>query len=390
MTPTRERKSRVLFVDDDRNVLESLRRMLHARRGVWDMHFCQCPRDALATLLASPFDTVVSDLRMPGLTGLELLQRLQETAQTRDVPVIIVTGEADRSLKRKALDLGASDLLNKPVEGDDLVARIRSSLRLKAAQDDLRAYSRELEGRVIRRTAELADSRLDIVWRLGKAAEFRDEQTGDHVVRVGCYSRAVAGALGLGREFTETIFLAAPLHDIGKIGIPDAVLRKRGALSPEEWRVMRTHCAIGASIVSADSKLAGAFRAWAGARPEPAAGANPLLTMASAISLAHHEKWDGSGYPRGLRRDDIPLEGRVVAIADVYDALRSKRPYKPALSWQAALAILQDGVGRHFDPEVYRAFRAAEDEIRAIEVMFADQAATGEEGEAGRAPWAAR
>ena len=201
-------RPRVLFVDDELNVLRSYERSLRAQRQIWEMHFVACPFDAFNRLELEDFDAVVSDIRMPGISGLQLLKNVKANPATKDVPVIIVTGEADRELKRVALDLDATDLLSKPVDHDDLIARIRSALRTKSYADRLKQQNQLLERRVTERTSELIASRIDILWRLGKAAEFRDEETGNHVVRVGGYSHAIARAMGVDKEFAEILFLA--------------------------------------------------------------------------------------------------------------------------------------------------------------------------------------
>jgi putative two-component system response regulator len=231
--------------------------------------------------------------------------------------------------------------------------------------------------------AELAASRLEVIWRLAKAAELRDEQTGNHVIRVGCYSRAVAAAMGLSPQRVEGIFLAAPLHDIGKIGVPDALLLKTGILTGDERRRMQQHCEIGAAILADRCKFLDLARRLIGspvnihsASARTSAQGNPVLHMASAIALCHHEKWDGSGYPRRLAGEAIPLEARIVAIADVYDALRSDRSYKRALPRDEAMHILRRGSGSHFDPAVHAAFVKAQDEVTSIERDLLDAATT--------------
>jgi len=379
-------KKRILFVDDDQAVLESLRRMLRRQRNVWEMTYVDHPATAWEQLLTKKFDTVVFDVKMPGISGLELLQRIGQTAKTRDVPAVMLTGLSDGALKRRALDLGAADLLNKPVEREDLLARLHSVLRLKSYQDELKAANGLLEQRVQERTEELSHSRLDIIWRLGKAAEHRDEETGNHVIRVGCISRVIAEALGKDHRFVETLFLAAPLHDIGKIGIPDTILQKRGPLGPGQWEVMRQHCVIGERILREDSRIRVAFHEWRGAdsRTELEGFANPLLNMAASIALTHHEKWDGTGYPQGLLGEEIPIESRIVAIADVFDAVTSRRPYKGPQSEEEALRIIHETAGSHFDPNVYGAFMRALSEIQAIRKRFADKAEVLPESEEPR------
>jgi putative two-component system response regulator len=367
-------KRRILFVDDEPGVLDGLRRMLRAYRCRWEMSFVRSATEALDQIAHAPFDVVVSDVMMPGKDGFEFLADLRDSEHTRDIPVVMLTAANDRGLKRRALDLGAADLLNKPIELEDLVARLQSVLRLKSHQDQLRNHNEILEHEVEQRTAELASSRIDIIWRLGKAAEFRDQETGNHVMRVGCYSRAVANALGLGRDFAETLFLASPLHDIGKIGIPVRILLKRGRLTPAEWEVMKQHCVIGAEILRQDPQSTTALQRWHrdSPSPRPMRSDNPFLKMAASIARTHHERWDGSGYPRGLVGKAIPLESRIVALADAYDALCSERPYKPACSEAEAREIVGSEVGQHFDPEVHAAFERSLAEFRSIQAELSD------------------
>jgi putative two-component system response regulator len=368
-------KKHILFVDDESNVLDSLRRMLRRQQGIWKMTFINRSEEAWERLQAGRFDAIVTDVKMPGISGLQLLQLVQESPATRDIPVVVLTGLLDRVLKRRALDLGATDLLSKPVELEDLLARLRNVLRLKSYRDELRAANDSLEHRVHERTEELTRSRLDIIWRLGKVAEHRDVETGNHVIRVGSYSRVIAEAMWKNRGFVETLFLAAPLHDIGKIGIPDSILLRRGPLSPGQRKQMEKHCEIGTRILRDESRVRTAFQEWRGAnsQSELAGYENPFLETAASIALAHHEKWDGSGYPQGLSGEQIPLEARIVAISDVFDALTSKRPYKEPHSERHALQILREAEGKHFDPDVYSAFLEALPEIQAIRKRFADE-----------------
>jgi response regulator RpfG family c-di-GMP phosphodiesterase len=368
-------KQNILFVDDEPNFLDGLRRQLREQRHMWDLNFAYSVAEAWDKLREQRFDAVVSDITMPGKTGFDLLENIRSADHTRDVPVIMLTGLNERSLKRRALDLGASDLLNKPVDPEDLVARLRSVLRLKSYQDELKVQNNILEQKVQERTKELADSRLDIIWRLAKAAEFRDEEMGNHVVRVGCYCRVLAESLGMDRNFVEMLFLSSPLHDIGKIGIPDSILLKQDRLTPSEWGLMKQHCVIGAEILRQDAKVMRAFVTWEKRNLEGKPHTeNPLLKMASEIALTHHEWWDGKGYPQELSGEEIPLASRIVSIADVYDALGSARPYKPAYHESETLSIMKEEVGRHFDPEVYAAFERCIEQFRAIRTQLADVA----------------
>ncbi len=368
-----ENRMRILFVDDDLNVLEAFRRILHSRKESWHMSFLSSPEEALTYLSEHDVDTIVTDIQMPKMDGFELMRRVREELCRRDVPIIVVTGLGDASLKRRALNLGATDLLDKPVNGEDLIARLQSALLIKSQQDELKAYSESLEKIVAQRTRELADSRLDILWRLSKAAECRDEETGHHIIRVSLYCRALAEGLGLDAASTERIFLTSPLHDVGKIAIPDAILLKPGRLNDDEWTIMKTHCDAGARILCDESQGMKVYHELQG-RPGPARHETvPLLQTAAAIALSHHEWWDGSGYPRRLSGDAIPLEGRIVALADVYDALSSRRPYKPPVPEANILAILNEGVGTHFDPDVHAAFKRLEKIFREIRQTYVDK-----------------
>ena len=326
--------------------------MLRTERDAWETSYFEGAEAAWRRIQAGDVDVVVTDHCMPGLTGLELLQRVRESPSTDRVAVIIVTGSGDKTLKRQALDLGATDLLTKPIEAEVLIARIHSALKLKRSQDALCEQNDRLEHLVAERTQQLTESRTQIVWRLAKAGELRDEDTGNHVFRVGLYSRQLAAAVGLPRDVQETLFLAAPLHDIGKIGIPDAILRKPGPLTSEERALMQAHCEIGERILSDHSHLEQLLRG-----PLPSASeADPLLHMAFEIAGKHHEWWNGHGYPRRLAGVETPLCARIVSITDVFDALTSARSYKSALPPDEALRIIRNSSGTQFEPGLVDTF----------------------------------
>jgi putative two-component system response regulator len=362
-------KPHILFVDDEATVLAGLRRLLHSEREQWQLSFVESGLQALAMLRQTDVDAVVSDVRMPLMDGLQLLETITTSAQLHDVPVVMLTGDGDVELKRRALELGAADLLTKPVAREDLLARMRSVLRIRALNRELRSYNQRLEREVAARTRELVASRQDIIWRLAKAAEYRDEETGEHVVRVGGYCRVLAERLGLPRAEVETLALTSPLHDLGKIGIPDGILRKPGPLTDEERQVMQGHCVIGCRILKEDPSARRPFLDWVGADGDgdgDGDGDNPLLRTAWTIALTHHEWWNGHGYPHGLAGEAIPVVGRITALADVYDALSSARPYKPAFPEERVLRILRDEAGTHFDPAVHAAFERSLDTLRAV------------------------
>ena len=306
---------RILFIDDEPNFLEGLKRMLHRQCNVWDVYSTHSVDAALDEISKVAFDAIISDVTMPGKDGFELLRILKDSETTKDIPVVILTGRDDHNLKSRALEMGATDLLSKPVNHEDLLARLNSVLRLKSYQDELKDQNKILDRKVKERTAELEESRLDIILRLGKAAEYRDEETGNHILRVGCYCRALAEELDMACNFVEMIFLTSPLHDIGKIGIPDKILLKSGELTPAERKIMERHCIIGADILRKDTESMNPYLKWHRNKSTLKSRDNFILDMASTITLYHHEKWDGSGYPKGLQGQDIPLRTYTMPYA---------------------------------------------------------------------------
>lgn len=348
----------ILFVDDDAAVLAATQRMLRRKLEFWEFRFAQGAREAIHLLTSEHIDAVVTDVAMPGMTGLELLRHITQ-GPYGFLPVIVVTGTLDKDAKKLALELGAQDLLNKPIDYEDLVARLRNVLALKAYHDELAGRNAQLEDLVARRTEELAASRLELVVQLSKAAELRDNQTGDHVLRVGVFSRAIAAAYGMSEVDCDELFLASTLHDIGKIAVPDAVLRKPGALQPKERQLMESHCLVGHQILSTrDSVINEILPAGMHIGEQPR-----ILRLAADVARSHHEWWDGSGYPDGLKGEEIPLAARIVAIADVLDALRSERPYKPSYDWATSIDGVLKGRGVQFDPTIHDAFLAAEPKL---------------------------
>ncbi len=340
--------ARILVVDDDvRNVklLETLLQIEgYATVSAANGHHC------LELAASEAPDLILLDVMMPELDGFETVTRLKANPATRPIPVIMVTSLDDRDSKIRGLQAGAEEFLTKPIDRADLSVRVRNLLRLKEYSDFLSNHNHLLEHRVKERTAQLEDAYRETVLTLVRAAEHKDEETGHHVRRISHYCRELAKALGQDAAFCDAIYHASPMHDVGKIGIPDHVLMKPGPLTPEEWAIMKTHAAMGASILG---------------RAE-----SPYLQMGAAISLNHHERWDGGGYPNGTRGAAIPLEARIMQICDVYDALRSRRPYKPPFDHARAVQIITEGDGRtspaHFDPAVLAAFTATADRFNAI------------------------
>jgi putative two-component system response regulator len=311
----------VLVVDDVPQNIEVLSGILRA-----DYRVKAATSGARALALATsgdPPDLILLDVMMPEMDGFEVCRRLKADLRTRHIPVIFVTAMSETDDETQGFSVGCVDYVTKPVSPPIVQARVRTQLALAHQQ-------RELERQVKHRTAELDKTRLAVIRCLGKAAEFKDDNTGLHVVRMSHYSRVLGVAVGMNEADADLLLAAAPMHDVGKIGVPDHILKKPGRLDAEEWREMQQHVRYGGEILGEQD--------------------SELLVMAKTIALTHHEKWDGSGYPGGLKGEQIPLVGRIVALADVFDALTSERPYKAAWPIEAALQFIRENSGTHFDP----------------------------------------
>lgn len=367
-------RKKILFVDDEPNILDGLKRLLHDHRNIWDFTFAGGVDEALQRTAEIDFDVIVTDITMPGKDGFELLRILRGAEKTREVPIVILTGLNQKDIRVRALDNGATDLLNKPVDREDLLARLRNSIRMKSYQDEIRAHSATLEKKVRERTWELAESRRDLILRLANVVEYKDKNMGSHGLKVGCYSRVIAENMGLENLFVERLFLAAPLHDIGLLVIPEKILWKHDILTFDEWDLMREHCFIGHEILSGQIKGVSLFHSFGGEKPGRGdhPDRNPILRMASSVALTHHEWWDGKGYPKGLKNEEIPLESRIVALADTYDSLTSDRPHRKALSENEALTLIRQKIGEQFDPEVYVAFDKSILKFRSVQQQFSE------------------
>ena len=352
---------KVLVVDDDAEF-----RFLHSAllEGFgYDVEIASDGVEALA-LISRGTDLVVLDAQMPKMDGFEVARLIRQDQAVSDVPIVMVTGLVGRDDRLRAFDLGINDFINKPVDPQELRLRARWLISLKVAQDEIRAHEKELEDTVLIRTRELREAlveveaarksthkaHMDTIHRLTLAGEYKDRDTADHVERIGRFSAVVAHGMGFSEDRVGVIRHAAPMHDVGKIGIPDAILLKPGKLDEEEWRVMRSHTLIGAQIL-ADSN-------------------SDVIQMGEIIALGHHERWDGGGYPRGVAGEDIPIEARICAVVDFFDALTVDRPYRGAVPNDEVVEMMHGESGTHFDPEVFQAFLDVRGQIEQVQAEY--------------------
>jgi putative two-component system response regulator len=343
------RGSRILVVDDEPTNLRVLEKLL-GRAGYRDVLTISDPSEAIRSWRDFAPDLLLLDLHMPGLDGFAVLNLLaEEIPKDQYFPVLVLTGDLSREVMERALIAGARDFITKPFDVTEVLLRIRNLLETRALHLALQAHNENLEDRVRARTQELAEAQIEILHRLALASEYRDDITGRHAERVGLMSALLAEEIGVVEDQRALLRRAATLHDVGKIGVPDAILRKPGPLTPDEVALMRSHTEIGARILS-------------GSR-------FPLLQMAREVAQSHHEKWDGTGYTPGVRGEAIPLVARIVAVADVFDSLTHERPYKGSSTLEEATALIRAASGSHFDPDVVRAFErlVERDEVSGLD-----------------------
>lgn len=349
----------ILAVDDELPNIKLLERMLVAK-GFAHVLTAQDPRQVLALVQENDIDIILLDINMPYMDGYQVMEQLQAEIPLDGLPpILVLTAQHSQDFRQRALDSGARDYVTKPFDADELFSRVKNLLEVHQANKYMTQENAILDERVRQRTEELQtahellhESRLQVVRRLGRAAEYRDNETGLHIIRMSKMAALIAKAVGMSDDECDLLLNAAPMHDIGKIGIPDHILLKPGKFEPDEWEIMKTHAQIGADILSGDDM--------------------PLLNMASDIALTHHEKWDGSGYPNGLKGEDIPLVGRITALADVFDALTSVRPYKKAWTVEDSVALIKDESGKHFEPVLVEHFLDILDAIVDIKTEFAE------------------
>jgi putative two-component system response regulator len=365
MITTTEKKATILIVDDSPDSVALLSSLL---KDTYRVKVAITGEKALVIAAGEePPDLILLDIMMPGMDGYEACRRLKQNPKTAEIPVIFLTAKSEAMDEERGFELGAEDYIVKPPSPPIVIARIRTHLRLKNVRDFLKDKNEYLEAEVVRRTREVGVIQDVTMIAMGSLAETRDNETGNHIRRTQHYIKILAEKMREHPRFKEhlsagtidLLYKSAPLHDIGKVGIPDGILKKPGKLDPDEFEVMKTHTTLGrAAILSAEKSLG---------------SPNSFLSLAREIAWSHHEKWDGTGYPQGLSGDDIPIPGRLMAIADVYDALISARVYKRAFTHEETLDIIKKGIGTHFDPDIALVFMEISEQFRKIALSFSDQ-----------------
>lgn len=338
---------------DDSEINLTLLKALVSKLGDCEPLLFQESLKGLAWCVDQLPDLVIVDYMMPDFDGLQFIARFRAAPGCSEIPVLMITANDDKDVRYEALQIGATDFLTKPIDRIEFSVRVRNMLALSASRRQLADRAAWLAEEVRKATAAIHSREQELLFRMSRAAEFRDPETGAHIQRMAHYSHLIAGSLGLSTESQTLILQAAPMHDVGKIGIADVILLKPGKLTPEEFSVMKTHAEIGFELLKGSESV--------------------VLQAAASIAISHHEKFDGSGYPYGVAGEAIPLFGRIVAVADVFDALTSERPYKKAWDFERAIDFLRESSGQHFDPACVEAFLARQDDVVTIHTRFQDE-----------------
>ena len=345
---------RIVIVDDNEINLVLFSELAQGLEPDLDVAVFADTTEALAHCRDSMPDLLLVDYMMPGMDGHQLIEALRALPSSREVPIVMVTAADERRVRQRALELGATDFLAKPIDPNEVKARLRNLLDLRRSHQKLKDRNQWLAEEIKKATGTILAREQELVLRLAKAAEYRAPETGGHIQRMAHYSKLIAQVLGLPDDACALILQAAPMHDIGKLGIPDGILLKPGRLDADEFTVMKQHPDMGYAILRGSQ--------------------SKVIELAAEIALSHHEKFDGTGYPKGLKGEDIPLTGRIVAVADVFDALTSVRPYKRAWTVDQARDFLQSNSGSHFDPACVDAFLSQWDAVLAIQARYIDSA----------------
>jgi len=345
-------EANILIIDDELANVKLLERILQIK-GYLNIQSTTDPCKVESLCDSTEFDVFLLDIRMPKIDGFEVMARLKKRFKDDYIPVLVLTAQTDQETHLKALESGAKDFITKPFDRLEVLNRINNLLEVRLLHKQAKQQNQILEEKVKQRTKELYHTRQQVIQKLGLAAEYRDNETGNHIIRMSKYAYLLALAHGLSEAQAELILNAAPMHDIGKIGIPDNILLKPGKLDANEWKIMQSHVTIGGTILSdKDSEL---------------------MTTAQQIALHHHEKWDGSGYPKGLEGEAISIAGRICAVADVFDALLSRRPYKEPWPIEKAIELIETEAGKHFDPKIAPLMRQILPEIQTIMLEYSDE-----------------
>jgi putative two-component system response regulator len=352
MIPKEERlNAKILIVDDERANVLLIEKILN-QEGYTSIKSTTDPRKAMAIYQEFKPQLVLLDLSMPHMDGFQVMAELAGTDKDAYLPILVLTAQPQDEIRLRALSSGAQDFLAKPLNYIEVLSRIKNMVEVRILYEKVHNQNQILDKKVKERTYDLEKTRLEVIRRLGRAAEYRDNETGAHVIRMSLFSEILAREAGLSDDECELILNASPMHDVGKIGIPDKILLKPGKLDHDEWQIMKTHAQIGADILAGSD--------------------SPMMKIAETIAITHHEQWCGGGYPRGLKGEEIPIEGRIIALADVFDALTSERPYKKAWSVEQAIEEVENKSAILFDPNLVVLFKGVLPEMIQIKNMLQD------------------